>query len=89
MKLLTIEQLAELLHRTPSSIRTDRNRNPERLPPSFNLPGSRKVLYKADIVENWLDELAKSQIPQVVAVEEAKPCRGRPTIASKIGIGGA
>lgn len=87
MQLLTIEQLAELLHKTPSSIRTDRVRKPDSLPPSFTLPGSRKVLYKSDAVNDWLNALATAQNPAKALVHEVIVTgrgRGRPTIASQL-----
>jgi predicted DNA-binding transcriptional regulator AlpA len=64
-RVLTIEQLASLIHKTPSSIRSDRVRNPHALPPSFQLPNSRRVLFKITDVDKWLDDLVTSQQNQI------------------------
>ena len=84
MQVLTIEQLSKLIHKSVSSIRSDRVRNPKSLPPSFTLPQSRRVLFKN--VDAWLDSLAQSQAPAVQPESVISAKRGRPTLASKINV---
>jgi hypothetical protein len=84
MKVYTIEMLSQLIHKTPASIRSDRVRNPNSLPPSFTLPGSRRVLFRN--VESWFDKLIQEQTinsPQLVKSDQSVT-RGRPTIKSKL-----
>ncbi|MGB2833117.1 MAG: hypothetical protein WBC07_09185 [Methylotenera sp.] len=82
MQVLTIDQLSKLIHKSASSIRSDRVRNPQSLPPSFTLPNSRRVLFKD--VDVWLESLAQSQAPAIQPELAAKLKRGRPTLASKL-----
>jgi hypothetical protein len=82
MQVLTIEQLSEVIHKSVTSIRSDRLRNPKSLPPSFTLPGSRRVLFKD--VDQWIESLVSAQLkasaqPEQQEIKTNK--RGRPTIA--------
>lgn len=80
MQVLTIEQLSKVIHKSVTSIRSDRLRNPKSLPPSFTLPNSRRVLFKD--VDNWLESLvaAQTQTEAQSQVTQIKK-RGRPSIA--------
>lgn len=53
-ELLVVEQLALLIHKSPSSIRSDASRNPEALPPICRLPGNKRLLFRLDDVRAWL-----------------------------------
>jgi predicted DNA-binding transcriptional regulator AlpA len=53
---LGIKELAELLHRAPSTIASEVTKAPHKLPPRLKLPGSRKVLWLAKDVQEWLNE---------------------------------
>lgn len=55
---LTIDDLSELLKRPRGTILNDRVRNPEALPPSITLPGTRHVLWRRQDVDTWLERLA-------------------------------
>ncbi|WP_084630486.1 helix-turn-helix transcriptional regulator [Desulfovibrio aminophilus] len=57
-KLLTIEELAELLRTTPRGIRLRRHRG-RSLPPALRLGG--KLLWRASDISNWLDAEAVRQ----------------------------
>jgi len=50
---LGINELAELLQRTPGSIRNQIFRDPGSLPPRFSKPGER-MLWHRDDVEAWI-----------------------------------
>jgi len=52
MKLHTIDEVAQLLHKKKSTIYKDLTRRPESLPPRHFLPFNRKVLFK-DVFE-WM-----------------------------------
>ena len=54
MHLLTIPELCELLHLAPQTVYNRLARAPESLPPRLILPGTRKVLWRREAVEQWL-----------------------------------
>lgn len=59
-KTIGIKELAEILHKKPSTIGEDVTRRPHALPPRLNIPGSRLVLWRLVDVEEWLaDRVAK------------------------------
>ena len=65
MELLSAEDLAKLLHRTVRTIQADATRRPESLPPRFNIPGTRKLLWlEADVVE-WMKKLSASKTHRI------------------------
>lgn len=76
MQVLTIEQLSTVIHKSVASIRSDRVRNPKSLPPSFTLPGCRRVLFRSADVDSWIESLVVNH------VEPKK--RGRPTKLTQI-----
>lgn len=51
---LTVEQLAKLVHKSPSSIRSDASRNPSSLPPICRLPGCKRLLWRLEDVHAWM-----------------------------------
>jgi predicted DNA-binding transcriptional regulator AlpA len=54
LKLLRAEDLAALLGRAPSTIKSDVRRRPETLPPRFQVPGTNRLRWlEADVVE-WV-----------------------------------
>jgi predicted DNA-binding transcriptional regulator AlpA len=53
-KLLTPHDLAELLRLSPETVKADARRNPEKLPPRFNRPGSNRILWRKADVDEWL-----------------------------------
>lgn len=54
--LLTVEQLSEYLQKSVASIRSDATRNPQSLPPICRLPGTKRLLWRVEDVEQWLAE---------------------------------
>jgi hypothetical protein len=83
--LLTVDQLAECLRKPVASIRSDATRNPQSLPPVCRLPGTKRLLWRVEDVENWLG----AHVNSVVAAAEpelkpATPRRGRPTKADQV-----
>lgn len=57
--LLTLDELATILSRSPETIRRDIRRNPNAVPPRLQLPGTRLLRWRAADVEAWLDRHAK------------------------------
>ena len=53
--LLTLEDLAAILGRSPETIRRDLRRNPDAVPPRLQIPGTRLLRWRAADVEAWLD----------------------------------
>ena len=52
--LLTLDELAAVLRRSPETIRKDLRRNPDAVPPRLNLPGTRLLRWRAVDVQKWL-----------------------------------
>lgn len=61
VKILTAEDLAPLLGRAASTIKTDVRRRPSTLPPRLRIPGSNRVLWlEADVLE-WIQSCRTGQ----------------------------
>ena len=85
--LLTVDQLSQYLHKSVASIRSDATRNPQSLPPICRLPGTKRLLWRVEDVENWLAEHVEGMAPPqrpTVAFDDHKPRRGRPTKAVQL-----
>jgi predicted DNA-binding transcriptional regulator AlpA len=61
MQTLTIEDLAFILNRSPATIATEITKTPEKLPPRIRLPGSRRVLWLKEDVDEWLNKYRPSK----------------------------
>lgn len=55
-KLLTLEDLAEMLGRSAQTIKKDLRRNPDAVPPRLRLPGTRLLRWRATDVQAWLGQ---------------------------------
>ena len=53
---MTIDDVAKLLKRSPSTVATEVSKAPHKLPPRLRLPGSRKILWLRSDVEAWIHE---------------------------------
>lgn len=83
--LLTVDQLAACLRKSVASIRSDATRNPRSLPPVCRLPGTKRLLWRVEDVENWLGEHVSAVV--VAAKAELTPGasrRGRPTKSEQL-----
>jgi hypothetical protein len=78
-RLLGVDQLADLLHRAPHTIRLDACRAPHRLPPICRLPGYNRLLWRPQDVEEWI--AAAVTPPEVTAPLPRR--RGRPRKGGK------
>lgn len=83
LTVLTVEQLSLLLHKSPSSIRSDASRNPAALPPICRLPGSKRLLWLMKDVREWMSSCVdrsnslSSHQPECLGVQSPRK-RGRP-----------
>ncbi len=85
--LLTVEELSQYLQKSASSIRSDATRNPRALPPICRLPGTKRLLWRAEDVEQWIAEhvAGATETPAAVFEPQArKSKRGRPTKAEQL-----
>lgn len=87
--LLTVEQLSKYLHKSVPSIRSDATRNPRSLPPLCRLPGTKRLLWRVQDVENWVAEhvigFTKRGNTEVFRTDDVTTAkRGRPTKAEQI-----
>ena len=53
-RLLTLDDLAEMLGRGAQTIKKDLKRNPAAVPPRLQLPGTRLLRWRAADVQAWL-----------------------------------
>lgn len=52
---LSIRDMAILLGRAEATIRTDVTRRPHTLPPVTRLPGSNRIRWHKDVVDEWIE----------------------------------
>lgn len=81
---LGVEELAELLRKSPSTILQDHSRAPHRLPPGCEPPGTRTPLWLLDDVLAWLRQYQRPAAPAQVPAAVASRRRGRPTKAEQV-----
>ena len=55
-ELLTIDDLAVLLHRSRATVKRESSQAPWKLPPRVKLPGCRKPLWRREDVTRWIEE---------------------------------
>lgn len=81
-QILTVEQLGALIHKSPSSIRSDASRKPEVLPPICRLPGNKRLLWRREDVLAWVEGFVQrspvSPLTSVSPTTAGPKKRGRP-----------
>ena len=89
--IIGIEELAQLLGKSPATLMADRSRAPERVPPSYTPPGGRAPRWLVSDVIAWLrgSHDASSPAPDDETTPTPTPTpaprrRGRPTKAEQI-----
>jgi hypothetical protein len=85
--LLTVEHLSTCLQKSVASIRSDATRNPRSLPPLCRLPGTKRLLWRAEDVERWLAIYATPMPAEQTSTPPTPTLtrgRGRPTKAEQI-----
>jgi hypothetical protein len=60
--LLTLDDLAALLVRSPNTIRKDMWRNPTAVPPRMILPNSNMLRWRPEDVERWIEQLVEPPV---------------------------
>jgi predicted DNA-binding transcriptional regulator AlpA len=55
--LLNVEELGQILGRSPHTLKRDLRRNPGAVPPRMELPGTRLLRWRPEAVQKWLDEI--------------------------------
>ena len=60
LKIMTIEDLSPLLHRSPKTIIRDIHRRPESLPPRLIIPNSKRILWLEQDVKEWFNKCRTS-----------------------------
>lgn len=80
LELVSVDQLAALLHKSPASIRSDASRNPSTLPPICRLPGNKRLLWRSEDIASWLAKfVVQADAVSVVQASTFLPKRrGRP-----------
>jgi predicted DNA-binding transcriptional regulator AlpA len=58
-RLLTVEDVARILGRSPQTIRKDISRRPAAVPPRLLIPGTRQLRWRAADVQKWLAKHAE------------------------------
>ncbi|SDS09900.1 hypothetical protein SAMN05216598_0506 [Pseudomonas asplenii] len=78
-KLLTVDDLAQILGRTAGTIKNQHSRNPSRLPPVCRIPGAKRLLWRQEDVECWLQRhvVQLDTIELVDPMVKRKPGRPR------------
>lgn len=85
--LLTVDELATYIHKSVASIRSDVTRNPSSLPPICRLPGTKRLLWRIEDVERWIEQHIHSDSGEPrpsVPEKTTSPKRGRPTKAEQV-----
>lgn len=83
--LLTVEQLAQYIHKSVNSIRSDACRNPQSLPPICRLPNTKRLLWRIEDVEAWLAGHVANQCADAATTAAQRTTRrGRPTKAKTV-----
>jgi hypothetical protein len=81
-ELIGVAQLAQLIHKSSASVRSDASRNPSALPPICRLPGNRRLLWRLEDVAAWLEKCVDRSPHGVSPASEMAPVeprrRGRP-----------
>lgn len=63
--LLDLLELAEILGRSPHTIKRDLRRNPDAVPPRLMLPGTKLLRWRDEDVETWLAAHVQSSAVQI------------------------
>jgi len=61
VRVLGVEDVAKLLHRTVETVKTDIRRKPESLPPRFRVPNTKRLLWLESDVLVWMENLRAKQ----------------------------
>jgi predicted DNA-binding transcriptional regulator AlpA len=65
LALLTIDDLARVLHRSRETVKKDCSQAPWKLPPRVRLPGSRIPLWRSEDVTRWIENHLEKEHEQI------------------------
>jgi len=71
---LSLDELAAMLKRSPTTILNDRVRNPQAVPPAIKIPGTKTLIWEKSAVCAWLSQFTEGQGGDVASPRR----RGRP-----------
>lgn len=57
-KFLTLQDIARLIDRAPSTIKNDLRRAPHKVPPPIRIAGQRSLRWHSKVVEEWFEARA-------------------------------
>lgn len=84
-QLIGVHQLAQRLHRSVATVRTQVTREPAKLPPRFPIPGSSQVVWMLSVVIDWMiQQQANSHLPSTPITKLNGKRRGAPTTREKL-----
>lgn len=75
MYLLTIEDLAKVLHKSVSTLQSDLHRAPHRLPPVVRLPANRRPLWRPADVVAWINGHVVVPVTPPRPYRRGRPCK--------------
>jgi len=61
-QLLTLDDLAQMLGRSPDTIKKDMRRNPDAVPPRLMLPHTRLLRWRVCDVDTWLEKFVRTSV---------------------------
>lgn len=85
--LLTVEDLALILKKSVHTVRDAASKRPHTLPPICRLPGTKRLYWKAAVVDCWINSFGECETPAPAMAGEPlpkKPRVGRPPKAEEI-----
>ena len=71
-RLLTIEEVADLLRVRPKTIHHNKSQHPERVPPWIRLPGFRSALWRLKDVRAWIEQGVADGEKERTQIEEMR-----------------
>ena len=74
--LITIEQYAKMVAKSPHSVRNDISRNPDSVPVPFKLPNSRRFMFRKGSVKKFIRDAEQLAIDE----RNAKEKKGLPKV---------
>lgn len=84
-QLIGVHQLAQRLHRSVATVRTQVTREPKKLPPRFPINGSNQVVWMLSVVIDWMiQQQATSHLPSTQSTNINGKRRGAPTAREKL-----
>ena len=68
--LITLEEYAKIVAKSPHSVRNDLSRNPKSVPVPFKLPNSRRFMFRRGAVRKFIRDAEQRAIDERNAIEK-------------------